>query len=202
MLRVDHNIAEVRKGLSDMARSQLPFATAEAINTTLGDIQKNETRRLPRALDRPTSFTLKAFAILRASKRRAVGAVFAKDAQADYLKFAEEPQTRTPDGESLVVPVAQKRNKYGNMARGALDRAQAGGKAFASRRGGHLPPGIFQRVGGKRSRRLKMLAAFEPVARYTVKRLRFKVGAQKTADAQFPRRFGEMLERAIRTARK
>lgn len=202
MLRVDSNIKDVERGLSNFARSQVPFATSRAINDTLADVQKNEAAKLPRRLDRPTPFTRKAFAILRSSKARLGGAVFAKDAQAEYLQYAETPQARRPNGESLVVPVGQRLNKYGNMPRRALDRAQQGGKAFASRRGGHLAPGIYRRAGGKRSRKLKLLAAFEPVARYTVKRLRFQDGARKTAAAQIARRFGERLAEAIRTARR
>lgn len=207
MLRVDHNIDALQRDLSDMARNQIPFATSRAINDTLDDVAKNETKRLHKTIDRPTPFTLKAWRVARSSKRRLQGAILAKDVQAEYLRLLERPGTRSPDGSAIVVPVRQRLNKYGNMPRKAISRALTNPRVFATTRGAgatsHLPGGIYKRLGGRgKAGRLHMLAAFVDVARYTRRVLRFQESARKGSDKLFPIRFGDRLAEAIRTARR
>jgi hypothetical protein len=198
MFDVRHNIAEVERGLSDLARRELPFALSLAINETLGDVKKNTERKLPRQVDRPTPFTLRGLGLRRSTKRRLAGAVLFKDVQAAYLRWLARPGTRRPEGGAIVMPVAQKLNRYGNIPRRALARAVARPDTFATGRGdparSHLPGGIYRRL---RSGRLRMLAAFEPAATYDERRLRFQEDARKTAEARLPVLLGRHLARVL-----
>lgn len=195
-----HNIKALERDLSDAARNQLPFAASLAINDTLGDIKRNEEKGIAKRFDRPTPFTRKAVGLKRSTKRRLTGAAFIKDAQAEYLETQETGGERRPKGRALVVPVEQRRNKYGNLPRGAVGRLLANPKVFATRPGSRLPGGIYRRTGGKRNPRLRMLVAFEAVTRYAP-RFRFIETARKTAEAQFARRFRSAFARAFGSRR-
>jgi hypothetical protein len=194
-----HNIREVERGLSDFAQRQVPFATSIALNETAADVAKNQTANLSRRLDRPTRFTLRAFAILRSSKSRLVATVFAKDAQAKYLKLLEDGGTRKPKGKALVVPVNIRTNKHGNIARRGIKTALARPDTFSGKPGGGRPGGIYQRLTGGRGLRLLVDYAARAVYRPI---LGFKSGARKTAAARFPVQWERAIRRAIATARR
>lgn len=200
--RVSHNIRQVERGLSDFARRQLPFATALALTRTARDIKANSEKRLRRRLDRPTPFTLRAFAVRRATKRRLAAEVFAKDRQAAYLSFAEDGGTRRPKGEAIVVPAERtRRNRYGNMPRGAIGRALARGDTFSGDPAGPRGGGIWKRVGRKGRGGLRLVADYAKRAVYRP-RLGFEDGAVKTTRARLPAHLTAALAHAIRTARR
>lgn len=197
---IKSNIKEVERGLNDVARRQMPYAVSVAINDVLKDIKRNSEKRLRRQLDRPTPFTLKAFGIRYANKRSLTGTVFVKDAQTKYLKWAEDGGSRKPKGRAIAVPVKQRLNKYGNMPKGALKRAIAKPTVFTGApKGRPGAPGVYQRL-GKDNSKLKLLASFEPVARYKP-RLGFKTGARRTAKARLPGALYRALTKAIANAR-
>jgi hypothetical protein len=197
--RISNNIRAVERSLNDTARRQIPFATASAINEVLAEIKRNWEKRLRRSLDRPTPFTLKAFAIRRASKRRLVGVVFAKDVQAGYLERLEEGGERRPKRRAILVPVRQRLNRYGNMPRGAVGRALASRKTFSGAPKGR-PAGIYQRTGKGRSAGLKLLVHYADGASYRP-RLKLVSGAAKTATARLPGAMLRAMRRAVATAR-
>jgi hypothetical protein len=110
----------VQRGLNDIARRQMPFATARALTSTAKLAQQNVARQLPSIFDRPTPFTRNAIGIQAATKTNLVARVFVKARQAEYLVLEETGGTRTPKGRGLVLPRAAPRNQYGNLARTAL----------------------------------------------------------------------------------
>lgn len=198
-LNISRNTKEVQRGLNDVARRQIPFATALAINDVLGDIKKNWEKRLRKEIDRPTPFTLRAFAIRRASKRNLRGMVFAKRIQADYLRWLEEGGNRAPKRRAILVPVNQRLNKYGNMPRGAVRRTVAKPKTFSGKpKGGRRPAGIWERVSG--GNQLRLLVHYADRARYTP-RLNLIPGAAKTATVRLPGAMLKAMRRAMRSAR-
>ena len=201
-IRADFDRAE--RLVSDLARNQLPFAMAMALNDTAEAVKDIEETELPLALDRPTPFTQKAFYVRRASKTRLTARVGSKRIQNEYLLRQAVGGSRSPKGSALVVPVRQRLNKYGNMPRRALARAKARGDVFvASRRGGnarHLPPGIYQRQRG-RSGGLKLLVAFEPRAFYKP-RFQFHARAMNRARSVFQPSFVRRMRAAIASARR
>ena len=197
-IRLEHNVDQVRRDLSDFGRDQLPFATALALNATAEDVRRNAEKLLDRKLDRPTSFTRRAFTVWRASKRKLEATVFAKDAQAEYLQYAESGGVRTPRGRALVVPSKARRNKFGNMARGTIKKALARPTVFSGDTDGPRPGGIYERT--RRGRGLRLLVFYAKRLRYTP-RLGFQDAARKTAEARMAHHLGQSLARAIRTAR-
>jgi len=197
---IKSNVDEVARGLNDVARRQMPYAVSVAINDVLKDIKRNSEKRLKRQLDRPTPFTMKAFGIRYANKRTLTGKIFVKDIQAKYLKWAEDGGSRKPKGRAIAVPVKQRLNKYGNMPKGALKRAIAKPTVFTGTpKGRPDAPGVYQRM-GKGGGKLKLLASFEPIAKYKP-RLGFKRGARRTAEARLPGALYRALTKAIANAR-
>lgn len=194
---ISRNTRDVRRGLNDVARRQIPFATSLAINEVLGDIRKNWEKALRKSLDRPTPFTMKAFAIRRATKRSLTGAVFAKRIQNDYLARLEDGGKRKPKRRAILVPVGQRLNKYGNMPRGAVKRTVAKPKTFSGRPKGRNAAGIWERRAGNK---LRLLIHYTDRARYSP-RLKLIPGAAKTATARLPGAMLKAMRRALKSVR-
>lgn len=197
---IKSNMEEVERGLNDVARRQMPYAVSVAINDVLKDIKRTSEQRLRSQLDRPTPFTLKAFGIRFANKRTLTGMVFVKDAQADYLKWAEDGGRRTPKGRAVLMPVKQRLNKYGNLPRGSVARTVAKPDTFSGAPNGKPGArGIYQRI-GKGGSKLKLLISYAEKAVYKP-RLGFKIGAMRTAEARLPAALYAALRKAIANAR-
>lgn len=199
-LGIKNNLKEVTRGLNDVSRRQIPFATAMAINEVLGDIKKNSDKRLRRVIDRPTPFTMKAYAIRRANKRTLTGMVFAKRIQAQYLQWLEDGGNRGPKRRAIPVPVKHRLNKYGNVSRGGIGRTIAKPATFSGAPTGRPgAAGIYQRM-GKGGGKLKLLISFADRASYKP-RLGFKTGARRTAMARLPGAMYRAMMRAVSSAR-
>lgn len=199
-LSLRSNVRDVERDLSDAARRQLPFATSVALNDTAKDIQKNETRRLSKRLDRPTPFTKRAYGVRRATKRRLEARVFVKPIQARYLEKQEDGGLVRPKGRALLVPHKARVNKYGNLPRGAVKRMVANPKVFSGTpKGGRRGPGLYERQG--RNKRLVRLITYTKSARYRP-RLGFKQSARKTAIARFPVHLQRALVKAWASRRR
>lgn len=150
-----------RDGLTDLQKTQMPFAAARALTDTAKAAKDGVTAELPSIFDRPTLFTQRAIGTKSARKNDLVAEIFVKDIQADYLRLEETGGTRLPEKTALVIPVDAQRNQYGNMPKGYLQRMKARADVFS---------GVINGVGGFWQRlpdgRLKLLAAFEKKASY------------------------------------
>lgn len=169
MISVAHNLDAAERALSDFGRTQLPFATALALNDTAADVSEQVGKAMEAKLDRPTPFTLRGFYKRRASKSRLTAEIGAKDVQAGYLRFAFGGGVRRPDGAAILVPVGARMNRYGNLPRRAVARLVSRGDVFVTSRGDpntrHLRPGIYRRPKGGRGGP-QLLIAFEDSADY------------------------------------
>ncbi|AKO96820.1 hypothetical protein MALG_01644 [Marinovum algicola DG 898] len=204
MFTIEADFHAAERLLSDLGRRQLPFAAAMTLNDVAADVKEDEARGIEETFDRPAPFTKRGLYLRRASKSRLAAQVGVKPVQSGYLGVQAKGGVRRPKGRALVVPVKMRRNKYGNMAKGAVKRAAAKRDVFvASRSSGrsrHLPPGLYQRSRGKRGGSPKMLVAFEASASYR-KRWDFQGRAQKKASAVAQAHFSRRLAEAIRTAK-
>ncbi|WP_097804778.1 hypothetical protein [Pelagimonas varians] len=201
-LRITSNAKQFQRGLNNAARKQVPFAMSLAINEVLNEIKRNWEKTLRRRLDNPTPFTMKAFAIKRATKRNLRGVIFAKAIQADYLLWQEDGGTRKPKRRAILVPVGQRVNKYGNMPRGAVGRVLAMPNTFSGKPKGSSHAGIYRRLGTKNTSRksgakLKLLVSYERKARYKPS-LKLISGAAKTATARLPQALLKAMRRAMK----
>lgn len=204
MLDIKADIAAAERLLTDIARRQLPFATAMAINDTADAVKRAEELSIASSFDRPTPFTKKGVGVRRATKTTLEARVEVKPVQAGYLGIQATGGTRKPKGRALLVPVGARLNKYGNLPKGALARFKSKAQVFVTSAGDrssrHLRPGVYQRTGSKGDG-VKLLIAFEPGARYSP-RFRFHDLAMRRARAVFADRFVERLTQALATARR
>lgn len=193
-MRVKTNIPDVRR-IVGKQRSQVPFATAVALTATAKSAQKRAESLIDERFDKPTPFTKKGVAILPARKSRLMSRVFVKDRQATYLAMQETGGTRTPSGRALVIPANVRRNRYGNIARGGVQRLLARADTFSGRVNG--VGGIYQRTktGG-----LKLLIAYEQKAEYKP-RFDFRKTTADRARRAFPVEFRKAWRRAMATVR-
>lgn len=195
-LDVRSDVKQVTRMLTNLQKKQVPFATSKALNDTANDVQRAETAQLPKKLDRPTPFTMRAFGVKRSTKRKLIATVFIKDIQAEYLKYQIEGGRRTTEGKGTGVPYKNKKlNVYGNIP-GRRKGLVKGKRQFIATIKGI--PGVWEVRGKKRAPRL--MIAFEKTVRYK-ERFPFVKIAEGTARNRFPRRFSAALEHAMRTAR-
>lgn len=193
-LSVASNLRDVERDLSDVGRKQLPFATSLALNEMADELAQEETDRLDKALDRPTPFTKRAWAVRRSAKRNLTATVYARRIQAAYLSALEDGGERTPTGRALVLPAKLRVNKFGNLPRGATKRAVAKPKTFSGtpRGAGGRGPGVFERRGKK----LVKLVSYADRAKYRPQ-LGFEDAARKLVARRFPAKLEAALIRAF-----
>jgi hypothetical protein len=173
----------------------VPFAAALALTQTASlDAKPAVERRMEVAFDNPTPFTKRAVGTMSANKATLVAKVFIKDVQAGYLELEETGGTRRPKRRSIVVPVGQRRNRYGNMSKDAIAKLMARKDVFVGRVGG--TPGIWQRRKGG----VKLLILFKEETQYEP-RFGFEEAVERAALSAFPRRFEAALMRAFASAR-
>lgn len=209
MFAIKHQIPSLRKKLKNLTKSQVPFATALALNDTAQDLAEAEKRALLSSLDAPTPFTQKAFYTLRANKKTQRARVGIKRIQSGYLKFAVDGGTRTPKGRAILVPAGIKLNRYGNMPRGAIKRVASRADSFVVKRGAkaarNLRPGVYRRPKKKKraqaqAPRPELLVSFADQARYTA-RFPFLDVARDTFRRVYRAHYQRRLSEAILKAR-
>jgi len=205
--RVD--LAPFRRSMSAIARRQVPFALSQALNDTAKDVTEAWGLEVEQKLDRPTPFTKKGTYVRRATKARPVAEVGYKPIQAAYLRKQYEGGTRRPKRRAILVPEAQRLNKYGNMPKGAVAKVLARSDTFVAsrkkRRTAHLKPGVYKRARRRAGRSgganaPQLLIAFANSARYR-KRLRLRHEAKRTVQVKFRPHFYRRFRAAMATAR-
>lgn len=124
-IELNSEFKEFRNALSALADREMPFVIAKTLTDTAKSAQAEESRQLPRRLDRPTPFTKRAYGIKPATKTSPEAHLFAKPVQAQYLSMQETGGTATPPKRALIAPRSAKLNRYGNLPRGGLKRMKA-----------------------------------------------------------------------------
>ncbi len=194
-INVKSDLKALSKHLDRIQKKQIPFATAKALTQTAKDAQAAAKRAAVAKLDRPTPFTLRGFAIERATKRNLRARVFIKSVQAKYLKWQIEGGVKSGGRRGLRVPANIRVNKYGNIPRGRVLKLLAQANVFRGEVDGVM--GIWQRYKRKAP---KLLIALEPRIRYGIK---FPFGriVQGSARRRLVINFKKALADALRTAR-
>ena len=206
MFNVKGDLKPLIKHMSKVQKRQIPFASANAINSTLFDIMKAEKYFLPKKLDRPTKYTMNAFKINKAKKTMLVGDIHVMPERYKYLKYAIEGGTRTGN---IGVPTKHaKLNKHGNIPKKWLGLIKNKNQFIATlnnisgvwERGHYNKKGSFTSKGKSASTALKLVVAFEKSVSYKKRFPFFKI-AEKVARKNFQRNFKKSLARAMATAR-
>tara|TARA_R110000850_G_scaffold249255_1_gene374178 strand:- start:41 stop:616 length:576 start_codon:yes stop_codon:yes gene_type:complete len=191
MFNVKGDLKPLIKHMSKVQKKQIPFAAANAINTTLFDIMKAEKAQMPKKLDRPKNYSVKAFKINKAKKTALVGDIHVIPKKYEYLKYAIEGGTRT--GNVLVPSKHAKLNKFGNIT-GLKDGYKLKKDQYKAKINNTY--GVWERT----KTRTKLLILFTKSATYK-KRFPFYKIADGVARKKFLRNFKISLSRAMRTAR-
>ena len=220
-ISVSSDIERLAKWARVMAADQVPFATALALTRTAQDAEKALTAELPRQLDKPTPFTMRAFGVSKATKRALTATIYAKDAQAKYLRWQVYGGQRAPARVAQRLPTAIKVNDFGNIPRGEIARliklAQEGKRLTRARAaklgvsskvdlfygdpGNGMPAGVYKRVQHGAEHHLVPLVVFPRVsARY---RARFPMRAivERVVRARFASNYRDAWAQALRSAR-
>lgn len=202
--------AATRRYLREVARKQIPFATARALTWTARDVAKDCGEELHKFLDRPTPFTQKAFIGTKAKKTHLVAYVQIKDIQAGYLQYQIRGGKRLPQRKAIGVPTEnQKRNPYGNLPRGEIKKLLANPNNFSGtvhgvagiwQRGHYSKKGKWSQKNKSKSTAVRLLVAWEPKATYR-KRYPFRRRVRILAARRYPENFRRSFAQAMESAR-
>lgn len=221
MISVKVDISGLERRMQALANDQVPFATAMALTRTAQDAVKELNTELPRYLDKPTSFTQKAFTHRRATKRDLQALVFAKDIQAKYLRYQVLGGDRAPNKKAQKLPSNIKLNEFGNIPRGEIARLIAlakSGKKLTKARGKKLgisnkidlfygdpgngrPPGIYKRIAQGEQHILVPLIVFPQQHVQYKARFPMRTIVQRVVAQRFQAHFAAALREAMATAR-
>lgn len=208
----------VRKKLAGLGK-RIPYTISDAVNSLAFETQKQLKQDLPKYVDQPTPYTVRAIQVQKGNIQTLTAIVgFAGGGfgrlrspgiePSEYMGRLTRGGIRTPaSGRSaLLVPASkQKLNRYGNLTRANRKVGKrADGKSFfvASQRDPktrHLAPGLYKRVG--KNKDPQALVLFKDRAQYR-KQFDFQdVGsriARRLAPAEFDRQIQRTLDRMMR----
>lgn len=203
-LSVKADIRSVARSLDALARKQLPFATAQAINATAQAVKLAEQENMRKVLDAPTPFTVNAVTVKRATKSNPVALVYVKPVAAAYLLPYEIGGPNKLNSQALLKPIGAKVNQYGNLPRNLVKRLTGKPNVFVGKvqtKGG-LVDGVWQRTKQTRGKRagLKLMVKFED-AHEAKQRLAFRNVGMRTVAATFRGELDKAVAKAIASAR-
>ncbi len=227
------DIADITRQLNWVQKQQVPFATMLALTWTAESTRERLKGEMRRVFDRPTPWTLNSMYIKPATKLQPIASVGHKDELSAPkgtpagvylqpqihggprgLKRVEKTLRRRghlPDGYFVVPGRAARLNKYGNISKGAYQRALSNIRAtpagdqdtprgrrteyFVGRINGTL--GVWERRGRGR---LRPFLIFVKQPRYKRRYDFFGVSAKWSA-FKFPRLFRRALKVALSSGR-
>ncbi|MGW1369653.1 hypothetical protein [Providencia hangzhouensis] len=132
-------------------RKQIPFATAQALTSTVRKIENAQKVALQRNLESPTPFTVKSIKSRGARKSDLRAKVFVMNIAAEYLTPFEEGGIHKLNGSALLNPKNIKLNKYGNLPRNKLSSLKAKDNTFIGDVGG--ANGVWRRKKVKKGKK-------------------------------------------------
>lgn len=198
-LSVQSDIRKMTRSLDDLARKQLAFATAQAINATAEKLRDAQRKNMSEVLNAPTPFTLGAMGIKKATKSNQVAILYVKPIAAAYLLPYEKGGLNKLNSAALLKPVNAKVNQYGNLPRNAVKRLSSKPNVFVGKiqtKNG-VVDGVWQRTkktrGGKAG--MKLMVKFED-AHQVKQHLDFRGVAKRLV----PRIFAAELNKAMAAA--
>jgi len=208
-LDLTQDLTGLQKRMDSLIRKQIPLRVAIALTDVAKDVIAAEHILLKEKLNQPTPFTTgkKTFRRINAEKNdwpNLSSAVLISPIQAQYLHWQIAGGTRPPKGRAIPIPGPNmKLNKFGNLPRNKIATLMGNKKTFAGKPRGAKHPtegGIYQRTGGKRNPKYKMLIAWKPRANYSPRLPFYKVGKAIVAK-RFGIRLNQQLRRAVEKAR-
>lgn len=72
-------LKELQNSMNDLAKRQIPFASAKALTKTAQDVKEEEIKQMHRSLDRPTPYAMNSLYVKPATKTNLEAMVYYKD---------------------------------------------------------------------------------------------------------------------------
>jgi hypothetical protein len=196
-MNVKMDVDGLKKHLNHLEKKQIPFAASVAINATAKRTKDGLDGSTKQHMDRPSPFSRKPTLFTKSSKRNLSAHVYVKARQLDYLQYIIEGKSES----GSQVPTGARLNKFGSIGRNYVKTKSSKPNFFSGvPRGGDRPAGLYQRLGGKRSRKLKQHVVYKSSIRHRKVWPFHKIG-QKIVDRHFKREMDKALAYAIRTAK-
>lgn len=117
-ISVRTNLADVERGLSDLAKRQMPYATALALTSLSKLVAADAVKNLSAKLKNPSPFTLRSVKAMAARKDNLVAKVYVMDKAAEYLEPYERGGVHKLAGRALLNPKDIALNQYGQLRKG------------------------------------------------------------------------------------
>jgi hypothetical protein len=124
-ISIKADIKKLTRGLNDIQKKQIPFATSRALNDVARQAASKTLReRADKVFEGgATSFTKSGFRYEKSNKKNLTAKVFIDPARAEYMKFQIAGGTRFPKNRALMIPTTHTRlNKFGNITRGTFNK--------------------------------------------------------------------------------
>ena len=205
-IKITDNVKALQRGLGKVEKKQIPMALAATLTTLAFKSMEEEKRQAPRLLDRPTPHSIRGFKFKKATKKTLTSLVYVNDGDTSrkYMQFAIHGGVSRANRGALIHPTANtKLNKYGNITRNYAKKVLAKPKFFSgvpNGIGGQENAGIWQRYGGKKNPRIRMVAQWRKSRTYQAKFPFYEI-AGKIVAGRANDTFNKAFARAMRTAR-
>jgi hypothetical protein len=200
---VSSNSKAVLKGMEQHAR-QAPYAISRALNDTADELTKAETTEIKLKVDRPTPFTMRTWAMQRSSKARLMAVVYARDIQAEYLRWQVEGGIRGPKKRAIPIPQHKSIiNQYGNITNKGIAKRYSNKKKYFSgvpKGGKYDTPGLYERMGKGGRSKMRLIASWEDKASYSPM-LDFNSVANRLVQQRFEVHLRKRIAEAVASAR-
>ena len=203
-VKVKSNVKEVNAWTKTIYKKQIPFATAMAINETLGIGKSNRNRGLDKVLsqqmkqklDNPKAQTTKAFYRISANKNRLVGTLGFQDWAAKFMKFQIEGGVRT---KAKKIGVPMKDNPALN-AQGNIKGLKSSGYIKNKKQKIMTINGTKGVWEVHKDRTLKLMVAFKDSVSYSAKFPFYKIAAGYVNN-RFDKNLTKQFNKAVKSAK-
>ena len=195
-ISVSADVRRLTATLDDIARRQVPYAKAQAINALAFEVQRAERAAIPSVFKNPRPFTRNGVLVAKATKASPTATVYMRAEVAKYLAPYEFGGKHELPGRALLNPKRISLDQYGQLTRTTTQRLTARPNVFVGRVGN--VNGFWQRMKGDK---LKLLIRFGDAIEVH-KRLEFRARGQALLSQRFAVVFGEAMQRALATMRR
>jgi hypothetical protein len=203
-LSVKSNIDKILRDMKGKA-AKIKKVISDEINTTAFQARKEENSEIDKAFDKPTPATQKAVIVKKSTAKTLLASVYIsnKRRQNEFLEKQVEGGKRKPKKKTLLAPTKKggNKNRYGNIPRGKIARLLENKKKYFSgqpkgvaKYGSNPPAGVWQRMGRKGDKKLRLLVSYSKTQRYK-KRFRFYEVGKKSVRNNFHRNFAKGMSK-------
>jgi hypothetical protein len=195
-ISVQTDIKRATAALNDIAKKQIPFASAQAVNALAFEVQKAERANMGSVFAHPRPFTQNSVFVDKATKAHPTATIFVRPEVAKYLSPFERGGVHVLPGKALLDPKNIRLDQYGQLPKGAMQRLTARPDVFVGKVAGVM--GVWQRM---KNHSLKLMVRFG-IALPVHKSLGFTAKAEALVKSRFTAVFNQALAKAIASAKK